>query len=227
MRDPVELDGKETKGRAARAGRGLVVASLLLLTLGGLSGCRLSKNFYVIDEGKLYRSAQLTGEEFDEAISEYGVKTIVNLRGAYPNEEWYVEERAVAEKRGVELVDLSMRANRLPHRKDLVTLLDTYRDAKKPILIHCRAGADRTGEAAAIYLLEYMGATKEQALEALTFEYWHVELFNPAKRYFIDEIYKGEAWARDVYDPCAKDQSYEYFDAETHCKDGQPVEVPE
>ena len=92
-----------------------------------------------------------------------------------------------------------------------------------PILIHCRAGADRTGEASAIYLMEYMDASREEALAALSFDYWHVEMFKPAKRYFIREVWQGERWARDVYEPCANDQEYDYFDKDKHCKAHKPL----
>jgi hypothetical protein len=111
-----------------------------------------------------------------------------------------------------------MGAGKLPRRQDLIALLDAYRFAPRPILIHCRAGADRTGEASAIYLQEYMQRSREEALEALTFDYWHVELFKPAKRYFIREVYRGEEWAREVYDPCAPDQPYEYFNPARDCE---------
>ena len=60
MRDPVELDGKETKGRAARAGRGLVVASLLLLTLGGLRVYEVVARQYTIVPSGLLRFYEFT-----------------------------------------------------------------------------------------------------------------------------------------------------------------------
>jgi protein tyrosine phosphatase (PTP) superfamily phosphohydrolase (DUF442 family) len=195
----------------------------VLLTLVALSGCRImGMNLHEVDPGKLYRSAQLTGEELAATIKTHKIKTIVNLRGAFPGESWYDTECAVADEQGAALIDIPMSADRPPHREDLVRLLDTFRDAERPMLMHCRAGADRTGEATAIYMLEYMGKSKAEALTAISWDYWHVEFFKPAKRYFVDEVYQGQVWAREVYDPCAKDQDYEYFDREELCNEKKP-----
>lgn len=188
----------------------LLVLSALVL----LAGCRLSVNLHEIHAGKLWRSAQLTGEELEQVIEEQGIKTILNLRGAHPDEDWYVAEREVAAREGVELVDIKMSAHHLPHREALLRLLDTFRDAPRPILVHCRAGADRTGEACAIYQMEYMGKTREQALRMLRLGYLHAAIFTPAKRYFMEQVWKGEVWAREAYDPRAPDQVYEYYERE-------------
>ena len=50
-------------------------------------------NFYPIEEGKMYRSAQLTKEGFLDYIQRYGLKTIINLRGPHSTLE---EEEAAA-----------------------------------------------------------------------------------------------------------------------------------
>lgn len=199
---------------------------LVLVSLG-LSSCRLTANFYEVDPGKFYRSAQLTGEEFQKAIDHFGIRTIVNLRGA-SNASWYQEERAVAQKNGVELFDISMSATRLPHREDLIALLDVLRDAERPILIHCKAGADRTGEAAAIYQMLYMGKSVNKAKKMLSPKYLHLKMFTPAKDYFIENLWAGEVWAREIYDPCTDGRTYKYYDKSKNCKpDGTPVDVLE
>jgi protein tyrosine/serine phosphatase len=33
----------------------------------------------------------------------------------------------------------------LPQRETLLTLIETFREAEAPLLIHCKAGADRAG----------------------------------------------------------------------------------
>ncbi len=111
------------------------------------------------------------------------------------------------------MINIPMSAGIIPHRKNLIKLLDAYASAERPILIHCLAGADRSGEAAAIYLQEYMGATKEESLEMLTLKYLHVERFKPAKRYFIREVYQGKEWAYNEYDPC--EQTYSHYDQQS------------
>lgn len=164
----------------------------------------------VVDEGTVYRSPQLKSEELLTAIHQLKIKTIINLRGENPDEDWFKNEKKIAEENGVQLVNISMSARRLPHRKDLIKLLDTFRDAPRPILIHCKAGVDRTGEASAIYQMLYMQYTKKEALDMLSVKWGHVEKRFPAKKYFIKELWVDEEWARTQYFPCAA--NYKYYD---------------
>jgi len=169
----------------------------------------------VIEENKAYRSPQLTGKEFSEAIQRLGIKTIINLQGERPEESWYVEEKKAAESAGIALVNIRMKPSRLPHRKDLLKLLDTFKSAKRPILIHCAAGADRAGEASALYQMIYMGKSREEALQMLTAKYYHNPQVTPAKRYFIREVWQDEEWAYNKYDPCV--QKYKYYNQDRYC----------
>jgi len=182
------------------------VALFSVLALS-VSACRLSINFHEVDPGKFYRSAQLTGEEFQIAIDQVGIRTIINLRGEGPGEAWFEDEEAVASRNGVQLVNIGMSARRFPHREDLLKLLDTLETADRPILVHCQMGADRTGEASAIYQMLYQGKTKAQAMKMLSPVYYHIEALMPAKDAFV-RIFKGRDWAYDEYDPCLLDTRY-------------------
>jgi protein tyrosine/serine phosphatase len=181
-----------------------------------ISGCRWGANFHEVDPGKFYRSAQLTGEEFQLAIDEYEIKTIVNLRGVSALEEWYIDEKKVVENNKILHVNIPMSAGRLPHRKNLVKLLDSLKTAPRPILVHCKAGADRTGEASAMYQMIYMGFSKKRAMKMLSMKYYHVERVTPAKRYFMS-LFQGEKWAHEEYAPC--DLPYKYYDKEKYCNE--------
>lgn len=184
-----------------------------------LAGC----NFHEVDRGQLYRSPQLDKEQFQEAIDKLGVKTIINLRGD-SDKAWYKDEVLVAKKNGVLLIDIGMSARRLPHREDLIKLLDAFRNAPRPILIHCKAGVDRTGEASALYQMIYMGKSKEEALEMLSPKFAHFEKFKPAKRYFIRDVWQGEDWARRDYDPCSG--QYQHYDPRNAaCQTAPPQEI--
>lgn len=174
-------------------------------------------NIHTVEDGKLYRSAQLEEKKLEKLVHEKGIKTIINLRGNKTGEKWYDDEVAVAARNNVILVDIGMSAKRLPHKKDLLALLKAYEDVPRPILIHCRAGVDRTGEAAAIYQMLYMGKTKKEALKMLSPKYGHFEMFMPAKKYFIRELWQGVEWANNQYDPCSG--QYKYYDANSaECK---------
>lgn len=169
----------------------------------------------IIEENKAYRSPQLTGQEFTEAIKRYGFKTIINLRGEKSEKTWYIEEKKAVESAGIAHINIRMSPSRFPHRKDLLKLLDTFKTAQRPILIHCRRGADRTGEASAIYQMIYMGKSREDALNMLTLKYCHDSTNFPNKRYFIKNVWQGQQWAYSTYDPCV--QNYKYYDQNRYC----------
>lgn len=103
-----------------------------------------------------------------------------------------------------------MKASRLPHREDVLKLIELYENAPRPILIHCQGGADRTGEAAAMYKIDFMNASKKEALKMQTIKYFHLKKRFPAKRYFNKDVYQGKEWAKENYRPCTQD--YKYYD---------------
>lgn len=172
----------------------------------------LGPNFHEVDRGRYYRSAQLDGKEFDYYIKKYGIRTIINLRGAFPAEAWYNEELQVSQKNEVLHYDIPMLAENIPHRENLIRLLDLFKNVPRPILVHCQGGADRSGEASAIYQMLYAGKSKEEALKMLTWRYRHLEIYKPAKRYFIENIWQGESWAYQSYDPCQG--TFKYYSKE-------------
>lgn len=179
---------------------------LLFLSFTVLVGCE----FYEVDPGKVYRSNQLDAEQLQGIITSKGIKTIINLRGENHGASWYENEKKVAQQNGVRLINISMSAKNIPHRDNLIKLLDGFRDAERPILIHCKAGVDRTGEASAIYQMLYMGKSRKEAMEMLSARFLYLENKNPAKKYFIKEVWQGEAWARTQYFPCQS--QYNYYD---------------
>lgn len=161
-------------------------------------------NLREVDPGRFYRAGQLDAEELREAIATLGLRTLINLRGYDQSSDWYAAETAVARAAGVAHHDVHLSARSLPRPREVARLLDLYRSAERPILVHCESGADRAGEASALYAIEYMGQSPEQALEMLTLRYRHLALARPAKREFIGR-YRGEAWVRHAYDPCGPD----------------------
>jgi protein tyrosine/serine phosphatase len=188
-------------------------SSILLFLLIFITSCNPALNLHVVEKGKLLRSKQLSANQLRKVIKKAGIKTLINLRGT-DTDDWWHEERQVTEELGVEFINIGMSARRLPHKQDLITLLDAYKNAPRPILIHCKGGADRTGEASAIYQMEYMGKSKKKALKQLTFKYFHIKQRFPAKRYFIKR-YLGEDWVRSQYDPCQP--GWKYYDQSKYC----------
>ena len=186
----------------------LFIALAVLVPIGAYihhaSHFRPAKNFHVVDEGKFYRSAQLKDDEIDEVVKKYGIKTVINLRGSQPGEWWFDAEKAMLEKLGVRMENLGFSTEHVQFKDDWVKYLDILKSAERPILVHCRSGADRTGEASALYMIEHMGKSKDDAMAMLSPRFLHVSLLQPAKKLFVSN-YQGYDWVKNIYDPCASE----------------------
>jgi protein tyrosine/serine phosphatase len=102
-------------------------------------------------EGGLYRSAQLSENELQMAIRHHEIRAILNLRGAHPGQSWYDDEIAVSKALGVAHYDYALSAYRVVTDNQITELLGIIRHAPKPLLVHCKSGADRTGLVSALY----------------------------------------------------------------------------
>jgi protein tyrosine phosphatase (PTP) superfamily phosphohydrolase (DUF442 family) len=130
-------------------------------------------NFHVITPGEAYRSAQLDSDELRHYIRKFNIKSIINLRGKRTGRRWYREELAACEQLGCRHYDLSIPADQSPSRKRLKALLRLFENAPRPVLFHCRAGADRTGLAAALWKAVVDGAPKKMARRQLSLRFGH------------------------------------------------------
>ena len=109
----------------------------------------------------LYRSAQPTAEGFAAAQSTLKVLTVINLRESQTD---------AALLKGVQIEEQSVPMNAMSIREaDVISALRLIKtgEAKGPVLVHCKHGADRTGVVIAMYRILYQGWTKEQAIDEM------------------------------------------------------------
>lgn len=161
---------KMCKGK--RCQKGAVVVSAFMLA-GWLSYLLFCGNFYGVEGGAVYRSAQPSDALLQVAHDRFGVASVINLRGEHQKETWYRKEIAASQALGIKHYDLDFSAT---HEADLAAmerLVSVMEQAPKPVLIHCRGGADRTGLAVALYRYAIQNADLEEAQEALSLQYGH------------------------------------------------------
>ncbi|MBE0412928.1 tyrosine-protein phosphatase [Yoonia sp.] len=171
-------------------------------------------NFDQIAPG-VFRSNQPDHKRF-AAYAEQGIKTVLNLRGPAQQPHYLFEVESCA-RLGLTLVNLPMGARRAPDVATLTALLDAFATMDRPFLMHCKSGADRTGLAAAIYLMVQEGQPLEAVRKQLSFRYIHIRrTATGILDHFLD-VYGIRAaqspitlddWIRTEYDPAALTASF-------------------
>lgn len=171
------------------------VCVCLATVAGGLAvylvGIQMAGNFAIVVPGEVYRSNQPTAADIEAYASRYNIRTIVNLRGRDDGAAWYKEEAAAAGQLGLAMIDFPMQAD---HRLDLkraAKLVAILRTAPRPILIHCRSGADRTGLASVIYLARIAKVDEETAERQLSLRFGHVGIPFLSPAYAMDESWEA------------------------------------
>jgi protein tyrosine/serine phosphatase len=153
-------------------------AGLVLLAFSAAGGYAadivLNNNFNEVRPGELYRSAQPDALEIAAYANRYKIKTIVNLRGSNPGTLWYDSEVAASEALGITHIDFPMSAKRELTLAQAQALVEIFRTAEKPILIHCEAGADRSGLASALYLAAVSKVGEATAERQLSIRFGHI-----------------------------------------------------
>lgn len=154
---------------------------------------RVFRNFRVVEEGKVYRSGQMSQAGFERACREYGIRTVIKLREA--NEEKPKDiaadeaEEAYCRAHGIEFIRvlpksweveeglLAVLGSSTATDQKLVPMwfnlrwfeqvMDDPQRVQRPLLIHCFAGIHRTGSMVAVYRMKYHGWTNAEAVAEL------------------------------------------------------------
>ncbi len=171
-------------------------------------------NFEEVAPG-VYRSNHPHHARF-AAYAEMGIVSVLNLRGV-SDQSHHLFEVESCEQLGLELVTVHLGARNTPLQHRLVALLDAFETLPKPFLMHCKSGADRTGLAAAFYLLLYTDASDADVRRQLSFRYLHIRKSSTGILDHVLETYLAardatgigvREWVETGYDEAAVKASY-------------------
>lgn len=154
----------------------LVLLGLLTSGCGYLEFLNWTGNIHAVVPAKCYRSAQLSPTQIEACARQYGIRTIINLRGRNTGSTWYDDEVNAAKTLGIDHIDFRMSASSELSKTEADNLISMMRRARGPLLIHCRSGADRTGLASALYLAAIQHAGRSSSEGALSIRYGHFSL---------------------------------------------------
>jgi protein tyrosine/serine phosphatase len=170
---------RQLRKMAVRTQFALLAACLALGLVGYFLYIKATANFHEVVPGEVYRSGQLEGSQLRSKVEQFGIVSVLNLRGPNLGKAWYDEEMQFCERRGIAHYDISLSAGREVPPGKAAEIVRILRSARKPLLIHCKDGADRAAFGAALYRLAVQGQTRERADDELTIWYGHVPMITP------------------------------------------------
>lgn len=129
-------------------------------------------NLYALPGG-LYRASQPSPSQIRKYHRRYGIKTIINLRGADQTLRYALEED-VCRELGITLINhKGILSRSAPEVEAVLATQALFDRIEYPALIHCKSGADRAGFAAALYRLFRLKDSVPEASRELSWTYGH------------------------------------------------------
>jgi protein tyrosine phosphatase (PTP) superfamily phosphohydrolase (DUF442 family) len=131
-------------------------------------------NFHVVVEREAYRSGQMSSNELVRCIQRHQIRSIVNLRGLQPDQQWYREEVLAASAQNVVHRSIALSSRKPVKAEQMRELTAVLKNVPKPVLIHCDGGADRVAFAAAVYAAEIADTPSNEAEKefSMWYGYW-------------------------------------------------------
>jgi len=147
-----------------------IISFLLFFAILWICYFLIYGNFHKVDRD-VYRSAQLFSFNMPYYIEKYNIHSILNLRGVKSSKKWYRDELNISKEYNVIHYDYKLKSRKIVTMQEIQDIINIIKEAPKPILIHCKAGADRTSLVTALYLYEVKH--DKNAYKAISLLYGH------------------------------------------------------
>ncbi len=166
---PAPVPASSGAQRLQRALRWLGLISLLLLLWFALVDdprSDLPKRFDVVEPGRLYRSGEISAQELEHVAATHGLKTVLSLLN--PDVPESIAEREAAERLGLRWLNVPLTGDGASTPEQRQRIREIILDPSfGPMLVHCAAGANRTGLACGMYRIHQQGWSYEQVIDEM------------------------------------------------------------
>ena len=166
-------------------------------------------NFHEIAKN-VFRSSQPTMWQLKRLKKKYNLVEIVNLKDENRNCAYFHFEEEKCQELGLKLVNVQIGSREFPTYEDLLSYKKVIEEMQEPVLIHCKAGADRTGIFCTLYQYFKENRDIRDTDQLKLFPYGHVKYSNAGKvDYYFEQFAKYQethpkidllTWARDIAD---------------------------
>jgi protein tyrosine phosphatase (PTP) superfamily phosphohydrolase (DUF442 family) len=164
-------------------------------------------NLHQIAEG-VWRAGQPTPGQL-RAFARRGGRSVVSLRAGRGFGSLPLELEACRDA-GLTFHNLIIRSRTLPGRDELRTVAEHFQTMQRPVLLHCKSGADRSGFASALFLMLAEDRPVAEARRQLALRYGHNRHDKAGILDAFFDAYERDTatrpmplldWAETVYDP--------------------------
>ena len=163
--------------------RGVWITGILLAALiacGALwwqrhKGDYFPKNFGVVEPGRIFRSGQLSPALVKKTLASHQVKKVIDLEGAIATSPAKRAEVEACSELGVERLNFPLRGDGtgdLNRYADAIAAIVFSTKQGEPVLVHCAAGAQRTGGVIATYELLVQGKSPREVRREMLHYGW-------------------------------------------------------
>lgn len=155
-------------------------------------------------DGKLFRGGMPLNEDAIRDLKKINIKTVICVLrkdAKYNNEihNW-VEEQELCKKYGINFKFIEM-DERFPPTSEIVKeFLDTVKSSESTYL-HCRAGQDRTGLLAAIYDVDVLGKTFDEAYARMIAQGHDFMNFRDLDKFLYNHCLENLDFAKELKSP--------------------------
>jgi len=150
--------------KAVSAKRKFVVILIYGLIIGGgiwlweeaIKDRIIPKRFGVVREGLIYRSGRISASLIEKTLVKYNVRVIIDLTSDAPDNADQQAEKRAAAKLNIDRLVFPLRGNgtgNIDNYTNAVAAIVQANRENKAVLVHCAAGAQRTGGVIATYRL--------------------------------------------------------------------------
>ncbi len=166
----------------------ITIASVTLLVIGffvcwnnGLRDRLFPKNFGIVEPGQLYRSGQISRWQIEPTLRKNNIKVIIALSAHGGKQPDLDAELNAAKELGIDRQVFPLGGDgtgQIQQYALAIAAIDRAKKEGKPVLVHCIAGAQRTGGVIATYQMLVEHRPAADAFVQMR-EYGHDPTANP------------------------------------------------
>ncbi len=127
----------------------------------------------------------------------WGIRSVINLRGGDRHDAFYRLENFIARRLEIPIYTFRTFSRGLLGRDEVLRILSLLPGIPRPCLVHCKSGADRTGQFCIWYRHIVLGESVADAIEELSPKYGHFKITKTGILDFQFEHFLKDA-SRDV-----------------------------